>query len=248
MTKAVILSAGQGTRLSPLTKDKPKCLVEIHGKPVLGWQIDALVASGVKEIVVVTGFRDDLIVNYLATLNFPGVKFKTKFNPFYKVSDNLATCWIARKQFKGTCLLINGDTLFSQAIAESLLAAPENNVTITIDQKDTPYDDDDMKVQLDGAYLQNVGKTLPLDIVSGEAIGMIRFQNEGGPAFARILEHHMRQQTGVKKWYLSAVADLADDRMVKWHSIKGMPWGELDDLQDLEIAKKLLASAHYKAA
>lgn len=248
MIKAVILSAGQGTRLAPLTKDRPKCLVEVLGKPVLGWQIDALAAAGVDEVVVVTGFQDHLIDEYLDSLNYPHMTFRTIYNPFFKVSDNLATCWMARDEFKGTCLLINGDTLFSTDIAKSLIAAPKAPVTITIDQKDDPYDDDDMKVQLDGAYLQNVGKTLPMDIVTGEAIGMIRFDSAGGSAFAEVLERHMRQQTGVKKWYLSAVADLANERLVKWHSIKGHIWGELDDHADLEIAEQLLAQPQFKAA
>ena len=60
-TKAVILSAGQGRRLLPLTKNSPKCLLPISGKPIIEWQIDALLASGIEEIIVVTGFQTNLV-------------------------------------------------------------------------------------------------------------------------------------------------------------------------------------------
>ena len=55
--KAIILSAGQGRRLLPLTENTPKCLLPVAGKPVLAWQIDALLAAGVEEVTIITGFQ-----------------------------------------------------------------------------------------------------------------------------------------------------------------------------------------------
>ena len=59
--KAIILSAGKGSRLLPLTADRPKCLIELSGRSLLEWQLDALAEAGLREVVVVTGFRDDLV-------------------------------------------------------------------------------------------------------------------------------------------------------------------------------------------
>lgn len=239
MTKAVILSAGQGSRLFPLTTDKPKCLIEIQGASILARQVITLADCGVTEIVIVTGFMDELVNQHLVALARPGLTLRTVFNPFYKVADNLASCWMARAEFKGDCLLINGDTIFSYPIAKKLLAAPAHPVTITIDEKGY-WDDDDMKVQLDGEFLQDIGKTLPLDIVTGEAIGMIRFQENGGELFSQILDANMHQQTGLKKWYLSAIAEMAPEKLIKWCTIKGLPWGELDDHADYDVAQILV--------
>ena len=76
--KAVILSAGKGSRLLPLTAERPKCLIELNGRSLLEWQLDALREAGVAEVVVVTGFRDDLVDAVAARRE--GVR--TLFNPF----------------------------------------------------------------------------------------------------------------------------------------------------------------------
>ena len=64
--KAVILSAGQGSRLLPLTADRPKCLIDFAGRTLLDWQLDMLAGNGVTEVTLVTGFRDDQIAAALA--------------------------------------------------------------------------------------------------------------------------------------------------------------------------------------
>jgi choline kinase len=61
ITKAIILSAGKGSRLLPLTTDRPKCLIDLNGRSLLEWQLDALSAAGLTDFVIVTGFRDDLV-------------------------------------------------------------------------------------------------------------------------------------------------------------------------------------------
>ncbi len=94
MNKAIILSAGQGSRLLPLTADQPKCLIPFAGKTLLDWQIDALAAAGVAEIVVATGFRTEKVEAQLALRS--DVRARAVFNPFYHVADNLGTCWMMR--------------------------------------------------------------------------------------------------------------------------------------------------------
>ncbi|MEE8370605.1 MAG: phosphocholine cytidylyltransferase family protein [Sphingomonadales bacterium] len=246
-TKAILLSAGQGSRLLPLTKDKPKCLLEIGGQSMLGWQIEALQLAGVSEVVVVAGFRHELVERHIGELNPDGMTVRAHYNPFFQAGDNLSTCWLIRQEFNGHCLLINGDTLFSADLCRSLLAAPERPMTVTIDRKDG-YDEDDMKVSLDGHHLLDIGKTLDADRVNGEAIGMIRMLGEGCAAFQRVLDHQIRTDNGLKKWYLSAVQELAQQRQVFYHSIEGMSWGEVDDKKDLAAVKKLVSEDSFLTA
>jgi len=79
--RAIILSAGQGSRLLPLTADRPKCLIEFSGRTLLDWQLDILGANGVTEVVVVVGFRDDQVEAALARRS-GGPRVTTLFNPF----------------------------------------------------------------------------------------------------------------------------------------------------------------------
>ncbi len=157
---------------------------------------------------------------------------RTLFNPFYKVADNLASCWMARGELRGNCLLINGDTLFEPAIARRLIEAPAAPITLTIDRKPR-YDDDDMKVITEGERLRAVGKKLA-EGVNGESIGFSRFQGDGAALFVAELERTMRTKEGTSLWYLSAMNRLAgsgaDVRVV---SIEGLDWGELDFAADL---------------
>src|SRR5690606_25413559 len=109
--KAIILSAGQGRRLLPLTENTPKCLLPVSGKPVIAWQIDTLLASGIQEIVIVAGFQVGKVEALIAERYHDYPNIRVVFNPFYEVADNLASCWIVREEMDTSFLLLNGDTL-----------------------------------------------------------------------------------------------------------------------------------------
>ncbi|MFD1331536.1 NTP transferase domain-containing protein [Methylopila musalis] len=233
--KAIILSAGQGRRLLPLTAETPKCLVPFSGRSLLEWQVRALAASGVTEVVVVTGFEADKVVATLEGIDLPGTRLRTTHNPFFELADNLASCWIARHEMTDAFLILNGDTLIEPAIVERVLADPPSApITVTIDVKDD-YDSDDMKVRAQDDRLLAIGKTLPLDLVTGESIGFLRFTAEGGRAFVAEIERLLRNEDGLKRWYLSAI-----DGIARYHgnvgvrSIQGLDWGELDFPADLD--------------
>jgi choline kinase len=237
--RALILSAGQGSRLLPHTQDLPKCLLDLAGRPMLGWQLLALAEAGVPEAVVVTGFRADLVEQELPGLAPPGMRVRTLFNPFYKVADNLASCWMARQELAGPALILNGDTLISPAIVGRLLAAPDADITVTIDHK-AAYDEDDMKVATSGERLRAIGKKLPRDEVSGESIGLLRLAARGAATFVAEIERTMRTPEGTGLWYLSAIHKLANSgTAVGVASIQGMDWAELDYPADLQRCRAI---------
>ena len=245
--RAVILSAGQGSRLLPLTEDLPKCLLDLEGRSMLEWQLRALAEVGVAEAVVITGFRSEKVEEAVERSATRGLRVRTLFNPCSKVADNLASCWMARGELRGTCLLLNGDTLFEPRVARRLLDAPAAPITLTIDRKPR-YDDDDMKVITEGERLRAVGKKLT-DGVNGESIGFSRFQGDGAALFVAELERTMRTKEGTGLWYLSAMNRLAgsgaDVRVV---SIEGLDWGELDFAADLAPARAMAAAWHESEA
>jgi len=235
--KAIILGAGQGRRLLPLTESRPKALLDIGGQPLLAWQIASLAACGVRDVVIVTGFNASAVRHAIDQLRarFPDCRLRALFNPFFRVADNLVSCWLARGEMTDDFLLLNGDTLFETDLCRMLLAAPSAPVTVAIDRKPT-YDADDMKVELAGTRLLDVGKTLTPERVRGESIGLILFRREGGAAFARALERQMEDEAALRRWYLSVIAHLARIMPVETCTVAGHDWCEVDYPADLERA------------
>ena len=239
---AIILAAGRGSRLLPLTTDLPKCLLPIGNTTVLGMQLDTLFANGVETATVVTGFNSHMVEAEIEARQ-AGSRVKTLFNPFFQVADNLASCWMVRESMHQDFLLINGDTLFSPELLQAVLAAPAKNLAVTIDQKGH-YDGDDMKVTLNGSQLTAIGKTLPLTETDGESIGMLRFMNAGPEIFRTELERLMKTPDGTKSWFLSAIHGLAKSgQHIDTINIKGAEWSELDTPEDYEICRSLFGDS-----
>ncbi|MBB5686184.1 sugar phosphate nucleotidyltransferase [Sphingobium boeckii] len=236
--KAIILSAGQGSRLLPLTAERPKCLIDFSGRSLLAWQVEMLAARGVRRIDVVTGFMADLVEAELERLKRPGLELNACFNPFYKVADNLGSCWIVRAAMEGDFLILNGDTLISDAIVARALGAEGWPITVTIDVK-PGYDSDDMKVSRVGDRLAAIGKTLTAAQANAESIGFLAFRGEGGGLFRAMVESYMRTPVGVEHWYLKIIDALAPGGKVGTVSIEGLDWAEVDFLNDIEIATML---------
>ncbi len=233
--RAVILSAGKGSRLLPLTENLPKCLLPFSGRTLLEWQLDALRAGGVSQVTVVTGFRSDLVEAVIAARGDPGVT--TVFNPFYHVAENVGTVWMARERVVGDVLLLNGDTLLSREIV-ARLADADAPITVTIDEKPA-YDDDDMKVVRSGDRLVRIGKVLAGLTPDAESIGFLVFRGEGAAAFVAAVDRMMHDPEGTTRWYLKVIDQLAPTGMVACRSIKGLAWAEVDYPADLELARAL---------
>ena len=132
--RAVILSAGQGKRLLPLTENVPKCMLDVGGKQIMQWQVDALLAAGFERVCLIVGYAAADVERQLEN-RYGTARVSTIFNPFYGVADNLATCWMARQEMHDEFLLINGDTLFHPRVLESLRKAPDAPITVTVDQE-----------------------------------------------------------------------------------------------------------------
>ncbi|MCZ6605331.1 MAG: phosphocholine cytidylyltransferase family protein [Alphaproteobacteria bacterium] len=240
--KALIIGAGQGKRLLPLTEEVPKALLEVGGKSLLEWQVDHLIECGVREIVFIAGFNAagvEAAMDALAEKR-PGLRLRPVFNPFHAITDNLVSVWMARAEMTGDFVLVNSDTLFSAPVLETLLASAPAPVTVAIDHKDK-YDDDDMKVELDGVRLIDVSKTIEPDRVHGESIGMLLFRGEGPRQFVDALERAMLDEASLRRWYLSVVADLAARFHVTTATISGHDWCEIDYPHDLQVAKEMVA-------
>ncbi len=242
--RAIILSAGQGSRLLPLTADMPKCMIDCSGRTLIEWQIRALASQGVREIHVVTGFMTDVVERELERLASPDLMLVTHFNPFFKVADNLGSCWIVREAMEGDFLILNGDTLVSQPLVGRVQQGGDFPICVTVDVKHQ-YDSDDMKVERADVgksdRLVHIGKTLSAAQSNAESIGFLAFRGEGAALFRSAVEAMMRTSAGVENWYLKVIDQIAGTGKVGTVSIEGMEWGEVDFLNDVEVAERLTA-------
>ena len=240
--RIVILAAGQGKRLLPLTTEVPKALLDIGGKTLIERQIEAFAAKGLKDFTVVTGYGVLRMEEALARIaRNLGVAIATIYNPFYAVADNLASCWMARASMSGDFIQVNGDNVFRSDLVEKLLAAPAVPVSVATNLKQA-YDSDDMKVILDRGRLTEIGKTLPVDTVDAEAIGFYVFRGEGSTAYVETLERAMRDPQALKQWFPSAIGSLAKKTEIRTIPINGLQWCEVDFPVDLQQARQLVAS------
>jgi choline kinase len=244
--KAIILSAGQGSRLGHLVDDRPKCLIDFGGRTLLDRQLDTLAANGVDQAVVVTGFHDELVDAAIAART-GGPSVRTIFNPFYKVADNTGSLFMAREELAGDCLVWNGDTLVSSALMARVVANRRAGICVTIDRKDG-YDEDDMKVVVaEDGRLRAIGKRIS-EGVNGESIGLLAFRGGGAEAFREAIERAMRTSEGTTIWYLRVIHHIAQNGEVWTLDIAGEEWGEVDFPPDVDAARALVAGWDSKKA
>jgi L-glutamine-phosphate cytidylyltransferase len=242
IVRVIILAAGQGKRLLPLTADVPKALLDIGGKTLIERQVEAFAANGLKDFVVIIGYGADKMEQALAAIAVRlGVSIVTTYNPFYAVADNLASCWLARQFMDRDFIQVNGDNVFQGDLVARLLEPAVQNISVAINRKDA-FDSDDMKVMLDGARLTEVGKTLPVDTVDAEAIGFYMFRGIGCQHYVSELELALRDPQGLKRWFPAAIGSLAKKVPIGVVEITGLRWSEVDFPIDLQQARQLVSS------
>src|SRR5690242_20625303 len=141
---AVILAAGVGSRLRPLTDDRPKALVEVSGATILGRAVQALVAHGIERLVVATGYREDAIVAALAGV---GLDVVYRRNPDYETTQNSVSLARCRDVLAGAAFFkLDGDLLFDSAILKRLDASA-GMLAVAVDRS-VELDTEAMKVQI----------------------------------------------------------------------------------------------------
>lgn len=236
--KAIILSAGQGRRLMPLTSNMPKCCLPLHGISILEWQLSQIALCDIDEVVVVTGFEHEMVDSIVNQVK--GINVYTLHNPMFAHTDNLGTCWEARSEMDNPFVLMNGDTLFEAAVLQRLLAC-ETGYPITLASDSKPHFDlDDMKIISDGDRLLKVSKQLDSSLVDGESIGLMVFDQTGANAFTEKLEEMMDKEDALKLWYLSAIDQLASLGIAGICPINGLSWCEVDDAADFKAASDVV--------
>jgi len=234
----VILAAGIGSRLSPLTETRPKALVPFGGRPLIAGTLDALAECGVRSVVVVTGHGRQALRQYLAER--PDLDVACVDNPAYATTNTLASLLAAAPEIQGDFLLLDGDLVFEPAVGVRLL---EPGTRLAIDYG-RPLDDEAVKVALWGERIVAVGKTLPAGLsAKAESIGMARIDGAVAPrlfALGRVLLANGARQA----YYEAAFQRLIDEGLAfEGTDVTGLRWVEIDDHDDLGRAEAMFVAA-----
>lgn len=174
--KAVILAAGIASRLRPLTDHKPKCLLEIGTKCLLERAIDGLLANGLQEFIIVTGYLQEQITHFI-TSHYPNLKAEFIYNEKYASTNNIYSLWLAGEQVKGhSVLLLDSDIIFDPALVRAVLASPfENSLALNAH----PLSEEEIKVIPDEkGMVQEISKTCCIREAIGESIGIEKMSQD----------------------------------------------------------------------
>ncbi len=237
--KMLILAAGTGSRLGPLTRNTPKSLLDLgHGLTLLETQLDAIKPSGIHEVVLVTGYRSSQIEAKIQS--YDGFDFQIVYNPFFDISNNLVSAWMAMPYIDDEFIIVNGDDVFRAEVLGRLLGT-EGDAVMVVSHKDS-YDDDDMKVQIKGTLVRKVSKELTAEESNGESIGMIKFSKAGRDWFFKELERSVRRKEALDWYYLRALQNMMDAGLpITYSSCAPNEWAEIDFHPDLVTLKERLS-------
>lgn len=257
--KVIILAAGQGTRLRPLTDECPKCMVRVNGKSIIERQLDAMHACGIRDedITIVAGYRNDVLRERLQDM---AVRFIV--NEAYETTNMVCSLMCARDILAGEdqILISYGDIIYTPDVLNTILASEEDSAVVVDDgwygywsmRCEDPLEDAETLMFDAQDHLTEIGqKTSDLAKVQSQYIGLMKFQGNGLRALLDLCaEAEKRSREGRKLWRTDRdyskmyMTDLLQGLIDEGNKLKAVHiqrgWFEVDDPGDLKLAESLL--------
>lgn len=241
--KGVILAAGMAKRLRPLTDEKPKCLLEVGGKTLLQRTVDAMISAGIKEFVVVTGYRENMIREFL-TARYPQYTINFLDNPDYEHNNNIFSLWLAMEKLHGTeVLLMDSDILCDPEAVRRV--ARKTVPALAMQQHE--LGEEEMKIVVDAeGRITEISKTCSPKDAIGESVGIEKMTEEYTEAIYQELRKMILEEGLIDIFYERAFERLIPQR----HTFEVVDTTdlfsyELDTPEDLEKASAALPKELY---
>tara|TARA_B100000029_G_scaffold101340_1_gene91643 strand:- start:199 stop:990 length:792 start_codon:yes stop_codon:yes gene_type:complete len=248
--KVIILAAGEGSRLRPLTLEKPKCLVELFGKSILRWQLDVFDHFNIDEIIIVKGYMEKKI-------DLSGIKYCTNTN--FKTTNMIETLFTAREEMNDSIIVSYGDIIFEKNVLEKLLT-DDSDMSVIVDTNwekywnerfENPFDDAESLMIDQQGFITSIGqKTQNLTEIQAQYIGLMKFQNDGiknlksfydkSKKTASTGENPLNPKLNFEKSYMTDLlqAMINDNLKIKAIPIQNS-WLELDSYNDFKLYAQL---------
>lgn len=235
----IILAAGVGSRLRPLTDRMPKCLVPVAGRPVLGWQLDAFLAASAPRITVVAGYRSDDVIEFCRPY---GSKVRVIVNSAYETTNNMVSLRLGLSGQQGLPMAVsNGDVVFDPWIALSMLSLDDADL---IAVQRGRYIEESMKVVADDdGRVRELSKKISPERAHGVSIDLYRFSAAGVRAVCDAADAFIDRQGETNLWTEAAIDAALPEFDMRMFEIGNRPWIEIDNGDDLAEGERLFAGA-----
>ncbi|MFC4448175.1 HAD-IIA family hydrolase [Halorussus aquaticus] len=243
--KGVILAAGIGSRLRPLTLEKPKSCITVDGTPVLARQLRAYADAGVTDVVVVAGYLADDVRALCEEVadSRPDLDVIVRESEVFANTDNMYSLYLAREEVAGEpFVLTNGDVVFDSELLADLLAAAADSAIATDTET---FSEEAMKVTVgDGGSATHIAKSVPADVAHGVSTDAYRFSAAFSEALFDEITRTIEREGDYGDWTEAAI-----DRLLRGgtHDVEPVDvsehrWVEIDDFEDLRTADRRFSS------
>lgn len=234
--KAIILAAGRGSRMKSLTDERPKCLVELRGKPLLEWQLESLRAAGISDIAVVTGYKRELLA---------GRGLSEFHNPRWAETNMVSSLACAESWLQGEpCIVSYSDIFYSPVAVQSLINC-EATLAVTYDPNwlqlwterfgDPLLDAETFRLSATHTLAEIGNKPQSVDDVQGQYMGLLRFTPEGWAEVVRLRSELSPQQRD-SMHMTNTLQRVIDAGRVPIEAVAYTgEWGEVDSSEDLSV-------------
>lgn len=234
MINVIILAAGVGSRLRPLTDNMPKCMVPVNNVPLIGRLTNQLKEFGdLLRINIVVGYKAEVLENY-----FEGTNINLINNEEYSITNNMYSLYLAMSQLdisKGV-IVINSDCIYEDGVVKACIQNEGSCIMIDSDF----FNEEAMKVFIEDDYIRGISKKYPKMENTFTSIDMYKFnQHDAMQLFEQVKSII---STGEKNsWTEVAIHEAVESKKINVQAlpINGMKWYEIDNLEDLNTASKL---------
>lgn len=234
--KAIILAAGRGSRMKSLTDERPKCLVELRGKPLLEWQLEALRAAGISDIAVVTGYKRELLAE----------RGLSEFhNPRWAETNMVSSLACAESWLQGEPCIVSYSDIFYSPVAVQSLINSDATLAVTYDPNwlqlwterfgDPLLDAETFRLSATRTLAEIGNKPQSVDDVQGQYMGLLRFTPEGWSEVVRLRAELSPQQRD-SMHMTNTLQRVIDAGRVPIEAVAYTgEWGEVDSSEDLSV-------------
>jgi len=221
--RAIIMAAGIGSRIVGSLHEKPKCLITVGGESLVARTVRVLRSRNIDDITVITGYKSQLVHDEL------GERVKYIHNPFYPVTNSLASLWLAKELLNDDVILMNADLYFEERVMDIALAQTKPAVMLS---DSTKKEERDFCFKVDGERIINAGNQLSHGDIDCEYVGIVRIDNGFIAEFKGRLEHLIKQGDFGNWWEGVLYSYLDQDVIISHKDIMGAFWTEIDRMED----------------
>lgn len=234
--QAVILAAGFGSRLKPLTGGTAKPLLEVGGRPLILHQLEALADQGVGPVLVIVGHQADEVQKVI------GDRAEILLNDRFATTNSLYSLWLGREWIKGPFVLLNCDLFFDPEVLDLVL---EESGNVLAYDSTSSRGREQTKVAIRQRRVVDLGKDLPAGSARGESLGLLKFDADGARTMLEVVDH-LVQDGQVSAWVIEATRAACSQTPIYGVNVAGHPWTEIDFPYDLDVARREVWGAIWR--